>query len=160
MIFSCIRYSALEPIFHMQIKISKVIHFLNRRETSQDIFISNKILSVYELHLYELMKIVLRSVKVLHSINCLNTLFTYQTSVRSTPMAHLNLLYNPCFKTKIETFQITHRCIRSFNILTAIEMIPTHIKTFSWSKIQLFYNSFKESFLLNNSELVRHIYDE
>ena len=141
----------------MQKKILKFIHFRNRRETSQDnSFISNNILSVYELHLYELKKFVLRSINGLQSTTFLNTLFTYQTSVRSTRMAYLNLLYSPGFITKIERFSITHRCIRLFNTPTAIEFIPTHL---FMVKNSAFYHSFKESYLLKNSELVRYIYD-
>ena len=43
-----------------------------------DIFVSNKILTVYELHIYELLKIVLRSFNQLQSETFLNDRFVFE----------------------------------------------------------------------------------
>ena len=43
-------------------KILKIIYFRRRSDHSEDIFDKHKILTVYELHIYELLKFVLHSI--------------------------------------------------------------------------------------------------
>ena len=48
--------------------------------SSRDMFISNELLTVFEFHLYELLKFVLKSLKKMHSETYLNELFEYEHS--------------------------------------------------------------------------------
>ena len=75
LVYGCCSYSSLMPIYIFQRKILKLIYFRNRREQSDDIFIRNQLLTVHELHVYELLKFVLRSVNKLHSEDFLNNVF-------------------------------------------------------------------------------------
>ena len=52
LVYRCCSYSRLNPIFSLQKKILKFVHFRNRRDHCNDIFFSKEILTVYELHLY------------------------------------------------------------------------------------------------------------
>ena len=76
LVYGCISDSSLSKIYLQ--KNLKFIYFRKRVDHSEDIFISNKILTVYELHIYELLKFVLRSVNQLHSETFLNDLFVFE----------------------------------------------------------------------------------
>ena len=61
----CCNYTSLLAISIMQ-KILKYIYFRKRRDSSDDLFIENGILDVFELHLYELFNFSMESVNNLH----------------------------------------------------------------------------------------------
>ena len=44
------------PIFGLQKKMLKIIHFRKKRDSSNDLLINNTIVIVYEVYLYELLK--------------------------------------------------------------------------------------------------------
>ena len=56
----------------------KFIYFRKRVDHSEDIYVSNKILTLYELYIYELLKFVLRSLNQLHSETFSNDLFVFE----------------------------------------------------------------------------------
>ena len=62
LIYGCCSYSSLECLFLLQKKTLKFIYFRKRSDSSRDIFLENKFLSVFEIHVYELLKFVLRAV--------------------------------------------------------------------------------------------------
>ena len=80
----CCSYSSLRPIYILQKKILKFIYFRKRSDSSRDIFISNKLLTVFEFHVFELLNCVLKSLKKMHSETYLNELFEYEHSTRKT----------------------------------------------------------------------------
>ena len=80
LVYGCTSYNNLKIILNLQKKILKFIYFRNRRESCNDIFEKNQILTVYELHLYELLKFVLRSINNLHKQEFLNDLFFAKNS--------------------------------------------------------------------------------
>ena len=69
---------------YLQKNLLKFIYFKKRSDSSRDIFISNKLLTVFELHVYELLKFVLKSLKKMHSETYLNELFEYEHSTGNT----------------------------------------------------------------------------
>ena len=64
LVYGCANMRNLMPILISQKKILKFIHFRCRCD---DIFLKNNLLIVFELHIYELLKFVLKSVKRMHS---------------------------------------------------------------------------------------------
>ena len=93
LVYGCCSYSSLFPIFGLQKKILKIIHFQKTRESCNDLFINNTILSVYELHLNELLKFVLKSLNGYHCITFCNDMFRKQNEGVNTRNSTLNL-YN------------------------------------------------------------------
>ena len=74
-------------------KILKFIYFRRRDDHSEDIFVSNKPLMVYEFNAYELLKFVLKSIRNVQSEEHLNKLFEYEntcTKTRNTKTSTLN----------------------------------------------------------------------
>ena len=51
LVYGCCKYTSLLPILMMQKKILKFIYFRKRHDSSDDLFIQNGILTVFELHL-------------------------------------------------------------------------------------------------------------
>ena len=68
----------------MQKKILRFIYFCKRHDSSDDLFIQNGILTVNELHLYELLKFSLKSVNNLHSEKYCNDMLKYEESKVTT----------------------------------------------------------------------------
>ena len=151
-------YQSLLPIYILQKKILKFIYFRKRSDSSRDIFISNKLLTVFEFHIYELLKFVLKSLKKMHSETYLNDLFVYEHSTRNTRRSTKNYLKIPSFKTQFERCSISYRCAKLFNTLRKNEVLTQNIENENWQKISLFYHKFKESYLLNNEELVSYMF--
>ena len=97
LVYGCCSYSSLEPIFILQKKILKFIYFRKRRDTCSDIFNDNKILTVFELYIYELLKFVLRSVIRAHTQDFLNNMFEV-TNCRNTRYSNNQSLQEPVRK--------------------------------------------------------------
>ena len=158
LVYGCCSYSSLLPIYILQKKILKFIYFRKRSDSSRDIFMSNKLLTVFEFHIYELLKFVLKSLKKMHSETYLNELFEYEHSTRNTRRSNKNYLKIPSFKTQFERSSISYRCAKLFNTLRKNEVLAPNIENDDWQKISLFYHKFKESYLLKNEELVSFIF--
>ena len=61
LVYGCTSFSNLSPIFSLQKKIFRLMFFRKNLDSIQDVFLEYKILTVHELHIYELLKFVLRS---------------------------------------------------------------------------------------------------
>ena len=169
LVYGCCSYSSLLPILILQKKILKFLYFrklsdscrdifMKLSDSCRDIFISNKLLTVFEFHIYELLKFVLKSLKKMHSETYLNDLFEYEHGTTKTRRSTKNYLKLPSFKTQFERFSISYRCAKLFNTLRRNELLAQDIENENWQQISQFYHRFKESYLLNNEELVSHIF--
>ena len=117
LVYGCCSYSSLLPIFMLQKKILKLIFFRNRRAHSEDIFIKHQILTAHELHVYELLKFVLRSINKLHSESFLNNSFEFENPLRETRRGKLNMLKETFRKRLFEKHSLAYRGSRLYNIL-------------------------------------------
>ena len=61
----------------LQIKVLKFISFRRKSDSCSDLFLKYGFLSVYELHIYELLKFVLKSICNFHSENYCNEMFQF-----------------------------------------------------------------------------------
>ena len=114
----------------------------------------NRILTVYELHIYKLLKFFLRSLNNLHSENFLNNFFSFEKS-RNTRSHSLRLLNEPLCKTKFERCSVRYRAVKLYNILARHGVFETMTGNTA-REINLFYHKLKEGYILNNQELVKH----
>ena len=64
-------------------------------DRSNDIFEKNSLLTVYEYHLYEILKFVLKSVIGVHNDSFLNDLFVFQNAKIATRNSDSSLLFGP-----------------------------------------------------------------
>ena len=102
LVYGCCSFSSLSPIYQLQRKIITVIYFRKRHDDIEDLFTANKILTVFELHIYELLKFVLKSSNHMHSEDYLNTIFQFESCTHSTRRADFTLLKVPLCKTKMK----------------------------------------------------------
>ena len=116
-------------------------------------------LTIYELHVYELLKFVLRSLKQQHCPTFLNDLFKFSESNRNTRRASAGLLAEPFCKRQIERFTVRYRATKLYKMLKTCRVIPHHILDLPFSKISLLYHNWKDIYILQNRELIKDIFD-
>ena len=107
-------------------KIIRFIFFRRKYESTRKVFNDEKFLTVHELHVYELLKLVLRSIAGLHSQTFLNELFVFDKPSYMTRRSNLNLMKIPNFESKIQRATIIYRGAKLFNILRQISLIPKY----------------------------------
>ena len=88
----------------------------------------------------------------------LNELFEYEHGTTKTRRSTKNYLKLPSFKTQFERSSISYRCAKLFNTVRKNELLAQDIENENWQQISQFYHRFRESYLLNNEELVSHIF--
>ena len=140
----------------LQKKILKFIYFRNRRDHCEDIFQRHKILSLFELHIYEMLKFVLRSIYQLHSEKYLNDLFSFENK-RSTRNDSYNLLHEPLCRKKAGRLSVRFRAAKLYNLLAKQNLFTT-FDNCTVNDISNLYHKLKDSCILNNRELVKHIF--
>ena len=159
LVYGCCSYSSLLPIFMLQKKILKLMFFRNRRDHSEDIFIKHQILTVHELHVYELLKFVLRSINKLHSESFLNNLFEFENPLRGTRRGKLNMLKETFRKRLFEKHSLAYRGSRLYNILRTRGLLLNDIENANIEKVKCYYHEFKNGYLLNNNELTSLVFN-
>ena len=142
----------------MQKKILKFIYFRKKKDHSFDIFDKNCILTVYELHIYELLKFVLRSIKGLHTEDTLNNMFEFETSHIHTRSSKLRLLKVKLCRTKMERNSIYYRSAKLFNSLQSMQLLPDNITNLTPNQLTSFVHSFRMNFLIGNETIIKVIF--
>ena len=66
LVYGCSSYSNLLPIYNLQKKIPKLICFRKKSDSANDIFVKNNLTNIYQLHIYEFFKLVLKSLSGLN----------------------------------------------------------------------------------------------
>ena len=106
----------------------KLIYFRQLSGSSRDNFISKILLTLFEFHIYELLKFVLKSLKKMHSETYLRELFEYEHNTRNTIRSTKNYLKIPLFKKQFERSSVSYRCARLFNILRKNEVLAQNFE--------------------------------
>ena len=101
----CIWFFCQKPfeshiIFHG--KIPMMFYLRSKQDHCEDIFTSDKFLTLSELHAYELLVFLLRSVILNHAKGYLNDLFATKFFLQSTRCSAQNLLQVPAPKSKLQ----------------------------------------------------------
>ena len=117
LVYGCSSFTSLAPIHLLQKKILKLIYFKSRFDQSEDLFCANKILTVFELHVYELLKFVLKSINSFHAEDYLNSMFQFERHFLTTRRAKHMLLKVPLCRSKLEQNSISRRASTLFNVL-------------------------------------------
>ena len=128
-VYGCRSYSNLLPIYNLQKKILKLIYFGKKSDSANDIFVKNKLLYIYQLRIYELLKLVLKSLSGLHRECYLYSLFSFSPS-RPTRSASKTLLMEPSCKRMIEKRSVKFRASKFFNALSKAYVLLYNIKFF------------------------------
>ena len=158
LVYGCCSFSSLSPIHQLQKKIIKVIYFRKRHDDSEDLFTANKILTVFELHIYELLKFVLKSLNHMHSEDYLNTIFQFESCTHSTTRADFMLLKVPLCQTKIKQNLISHRDSKLINMLKIQFLKPDYVGNATIKQVSDIYHNLKDSYIQGNYDLIRNVF--
>ena len=158
LVYGCSSFTSLAPIHLLQKKILKLIYFKSRFDQSEDLFCANKILTVFELHVYELLKFVLKSINSFHAEDYLNSMFQFERHFLTTRRAKHMLLKVPLCRSKLEQNSISRRASTLFNVLKIQGLLPDSIGSSTYSQISMTYHNLKESYILGNEELIRKVF--
>ena len=158
LVYCCCSFSNLNPLYILQKKALKTIYFRKRHESCEDIFSKHELLSIYELHIYELLKFVLKAINNLHSQTYCNNLYT-KKSHQVTRKGGLMLLKEPLCKQRIKYHSIASRGARLYNKLKSIGIISPELDNATSEEVTNFCHKLKSSYLVNNNELVKFIFD-
>ncbi len=158
LVYGCTNYSTLEPILIMQKKIIRIMTFAKWRESVNVTFEKYKILTVYELYIYELLKFVIRSLNKMHEDEYLNELFAYEPP--SKYATRRSTKPNFKHKKKFERTSIKFRGVKLFNVFMDNSHFPTNIQNLDNSGFYNLVHTLRETYILSNLELVRKIFDK
>ena len=134
------------------------MYFRKSRDSCNDIFFENNILTVYELHLYELLKFVLKSIIGAHVQDYLNNMFTFKHT-RQTRLSKFQCLDEPLLKRKIERYSIKYRATKLCNILKTNSILPDDVQNLKLSQVSKIFHDVKFLYILQNYTLVKHIFE-
>ena len=148
MIYGCTRKALLNPILLLQKRIARVIFFKKPRESVSQIMTDNKMYSVYELHIYELFKEVVKERIDKSNIN----LLPHQSFTRSTRLSEAKFIRPELYKSNKCDLFLQNRLIKTynyFNNLKVLDRAPTVIGP-------AFYNyvhTVLDNIIVDNSDL-------
>ena len=130
---------------------------MKKDEHVGNLFVQNKILSVYELYIYELLKCVLRSAGKLHLEEYMNNLFQYKENPRLTRSAQKNLLKLPSKSNRFKKCSLAYRGAKLFNLLieNGVLETPLEIDNAFFSKI---VHSIRDLYILGNIDLTDFVF--
>ena len=112
----------------------KFIYFKKRTDSCEEILRKHSILTVYELHVYELIKF---SLKAISGLQFCNDLLVPYTIERETRESAIKLLKQPLCKRKIERCSIKFRAIKLYNKLKSLEIIPADFEAKTLGEIAI-----------------------
>ena len=145
-------------IFYRE-QILKSIYFKKRTDSYEDIFRRHSIWTVYDLHLYELIKFSLKAISGLHCKNFCNDLLVPYTVYREITGSAIKLLKQPLCKRKIERCSIKFCATKLYNKLKNLDIIPADFESKTLGEIANFCHMLKCSFLVCNHELAGFVFD-
>ena len=114
--------------------------------------------SVYELHLYELLKFVLKSLNGHHCIKFCNSMFRKQNEGVNTRNSTLNLLNIPIRECKVERNSVQIRGSVLYNKLRLIGVLPDNVENVTSKNLSDICHKVKYSYICNNSERAEYVY--
>ncbi len=156
LVYGCCPFSNLYKVLIWQKRIMKTFYFRRRDSSTDDVFESYKVLSVYELHIYELLNFF--------TLNEQPTFWrsfeqqVWDSPLRSTRSSSFNLLKQKLCREKIEENSVYYRCTKLFNVLISANLLPPNVWSLSTNQVANFVHKFSNCYLVNNLELVKLIF--
>ena len=159
LIYGCSSKNNLNKILVVQKKILRLINFKPRMHTTFDLFFKDKILTVHELHLYELSKLILRSLRSECNSTQLNDLFIQQRlpyySTRQTTHQYIDA---PYCRTELMKHSLKNRGTLLINALRSCNLIPDNLITLSEYEIQNYIHFLRDGIIIQNQPLADSIF--
>ena len=129
----------------------------HRWESVYDDFYRMKILTVYELYAYDLLKFTLRSVNKVHADSSLNDLFSKVVYQRRTRNSNKGFLKIPRSSNNLQRFSIQVRGSKLINFLLEKDILDANYDQLSEGDIEILIHKFRDSIILQNEALIKRI---
>ena len=150
LIYGCANKTELNKIKVLQNKFLRAISFKRKTDSVDSLYIKYKILDVFNLHIYDLLKFVLRSINGLNS-PVFHDYFKIKQPTRNTRAASKVQLHTGVIKNKTDKKSLKYRGAKLFNALSNSNLLPSN--TLDEKSIKKFVHEFKDSYLLFDNQL-------
>jgi hypothetical protein len=159
LIYGCTTKSKLGKIIVLQKKILRIIYFKPRMFTTFELFSDAKILTVLELHIYELCKFIFRSLRKEHCSEHLNALYdNVQQSKYQTRSITCDLQPTLLNRTKFSKHSIRNRGHVLINFMRRNKIFPDSIGVFSEFNFQTYIHNFANCFIFQNLAIINEVF--
>ena len=156
LVYGYVNYSTPEPLVLLQKKILRLFLFLRYTENVAHLFEKDKILTAHELHVYELLKFVIKSVNKMHTDTYLNDLFSCESrSAHLTRRSMKWLLKIPRCIRKHEQNSVRFRGAKLFNLLVESNVLPPCFDQLSGFSYIILVHKIRDNFILSNIQLTK-----
>ena len=155
LIYGCANKTDLNKIKILQNKFLRAISFKRSTESVDSLYIKYKILDIFNLHIYDLLKFVLRSINCPNS-PVFNDYFKIKQPTKNTRAATKVWLNTGAIKNKMDKKSLKYRGAKLFNALSNIKLLPS--TTLDEKSIQKFVHEFKDSYLLFDNQLKHTVF--
>ena len=160
LIYGCTSYSNLDPVLKIQKRIVRSICFLPKYASVHQFLVENELPTVYELHVYELLKTIIGCVRSEHvhdEKECYLQFSDVGIGLRSVTRREV---FVPFGKTKKLNHSLCKRVSELYNKLVKVSMLPdcTLIRSMSDEVGKHFRHNFLRNFILGNRNLVDFVF--
>ena len=160
LIYGCTSYSQLSPIHKIQKRIVRTMFRLPKYANVSEIMLRNELLTVYELHVYELFKFTLNCLRGEHSHQSLNDLLCIQSANYSLRSVKRQDAKVPFGNLKKLDQSLSMRIPLFYNRLNAADVLPSLDTILDMSEVQMnnFKHHFCRTFILGNNDFVESVF--
>ena len=154
LVYGCTSKSSLDVIYRAQKRIIRVIFRLHRYNSVTGYFEKHKILTVFQLHSYEIFKCLVKAKNGQHSVDLISNIFSRNSlsvSLRSSAAGFLRpVRYTSAYKKN----SIERRLVSLNNFLTTNGLAHTLDGTSFNGTV----HSFRDNFILGSNEVVNSVF--
>ena len=159
LVYGCAPFSNLQPIHRTQ-RIMRTIFFLPKFANVQHLMASHELPTVYELHIYEIIKLIINAICEKQSVPFLNHFLEQQSkpySLRKTSVEHSIVPYTRYASDK-QSFKF--RIPLLLNKLYKWTVFPESSAIKSWTPHyqQFFCHLVLRNYIIDNQELIDAVY--
>ena len=162
LIYGCTSYSNLDPVLKIQKRIVRSICFLPKYASVHQFMVENELPTVYEFHIYELLKTIIGCVRSEHvhdTKDCYLKFSDVGFGLRSITRREVHV---PFAKTKKLNHSLCKRVPELYNKLVKVSMLPdcNLIRSMSDEVVRHYRHNFLRNFILGNRDLVDFVFDK
>jgi len=161
LVYGCACKTDLNRIKILQRRIMRVIFRLKGPYDMEALFLRFKIFNVFELHVYELYKIVLRNAMDAEGLTHAETVVKKSSHDHNLRSGKFNLCVIPKKVSSSERKSVNYRVSCLYNTLERAKALPSlsELQLSSVCQLNQIRHHSAESFILGNAELISSIFD-
>ena len=161
LVYACTVFGNLGPIHHLQKRIIRSICFLPKFASVDHFMVTNKIATVYELHVFELVKFILSSIAGRHQSNLLNSVLSFASESSYELRINTGLkAVLPLTKSKAGKLSLSYRVPLLYNKLLSWKVLPPPGDILNSSDVFLndLSHQIFDCYVMGNEDLIRLVY--